>query len=83
MSCSFKAGTHYHGLEAQRRKVQLLKQYKFVLGLENIVQVDYVTEKFYQLFATGCGPSPPKTDGYPPAKPCNYKALPVTFSHQM
>ncbi|EIE21814.1 hypothetical protein COCSUDRAFT_53864, partial [Coccomyxa subellipsoidea C-169] len=48
-----KAGTHYHGLEAQRRKVQLLKQYKFVLGLENIVQVDYVTEKFYQLFATG------------------------------
>ena len=51
-----KEGTHYHGLEAQRRKVQLLKHYKFVLGLENIVQVDYVTEKFYQLFATGCAP---------------------------
>jgi len=34
-------------------QVQLLKHYKFVLGLENIVQVDYVTEKFYQLFATG------------------------------
>jgi hypothetical protein len=31
-----------------------MKQYKFVLGLENIVQVDYITEKFYQLFATGC-----------------------------
>lgn len=48
-----KEGTHYHGLDAQRRKVQIMKQYKFVLGLENVVQVDYVTEKFYQLFATG------------------------------
>lgn len=47
-------GYHQHGRENQMRKVQIMRRYKFVLGLENIVQFDYVTEKFYHMFATGC-----------------------------
>ena len=54
-------GSSYGQLAGQRRKVQLMKAYRFVLGAENTVQVDYVTEKFWQLFGSGWGvptPSP-------------------------
>ena len=49
-------GVHSHGIEGQRRKVQILKQYKFVLGLENTIEMDYLTEKFYQLYAARQAP---------------------------
>lgn len=46
-------GASYGQLAGQRRKVQLMKAYRFVLGAENTVQVDYITEKFWQLFGSG------------------------------
>ena len=45
-------GFHSHSVLGQRRKVQLQRQYKFVLGTENTIEMDYVTEKFYHMFAT-------------------------------
>lgn len=48
-----KDGVNKHGLEGQLRKLQIMRQYKFALGLENMVSVDYVTEKFYHMFVTG------------------------------
>ena len=45
-------GYHSHSIEGQRRKVQIQKHYKFQLGLENTIEMDYMTEKFYHMFAT-------------------------------
>lgn len=49
-----KLGVSHHVITAQRRKVQILKHYKFALGMENFVREDYVTEKFYHMFASRC-----------------------------
>ena len=48
-------GSSYGQMAGQRRKVQIMKAYRFVLGAENTVQVDYITEKFWQLFSSGWG----------------------------
>ena len=45
-------GYHSHTIDGQRRKIQIQKQYKFVLGLENTIEMDYLTEKFYHMYAT-------------------------------
>lgn len=37
-------------------KIQVMGAYKFALALENYVLYDYVTEKFYQAFASGALP---------------------------
>ena len=43
-------GYHQHSGKNQMRKVQIMRKNKFVLGLENMVQFDYVTEKFYLMY---------------------------------
>jgi hypothetical protein len=48
-------GSSYGDRRGQRRKVQLMAAYKFVLGAENTIAVDYITEKFWQLFGSRCG----------------------------
>ena len=51
-------------------KIQVMGTYKFALALENYVLYDYVTEKFYQAFASGALPiylgAPNAADFAPP-----------------
>lgn len=37
-------------------KMQIFRRYKFCIAIENSVGPDYVTEKLYQAFTTGCVP---------------------------
>ena len=54
--CAQVPGSSYGDRRGQRRKVQLMAAYRFVLGAENTIALDYITEKFWQLFGSRCAP---------------------------
>jgi hypothetical protein len=56
-------------LEGRDAKLEILRQYHFCLALENFLQADYVSEKWYDCFVAGCVPvyfGAPNIDEYSP-----------------